>query len=261
MPMALIVIILGIVEGITEFIPVSSTGHLLLAEHLLKIKLSDLFNVVIQCGAVLAVVPLFSGRIQQLTRAATDPQMRLYLAKISVAFFITAVGGFIMEKMNFKLAEKPFPVAVALIVGGILFIVVEYFVLNNSKQTEVSWPIVIAVGFGQLIAAGFPGASRSGTTILLALIFGLARPQATEFSFLVGIPTMLAAGGYKILKALKHADVPHESWSMILLSTLVAAFVSFFVVKWMLRYVQTHTFKAFGIYRIAAGVAVLLLMH
>ncbi|MDB6129159.1 MAG: pyrophosphate phosphatase [Verrucomicrobiales bacterium] len=261
MPMALIVIILGIVEGITEFIPVSSTGHLLLAEHLLRIKISDLFNVVIQCGAVLAVIPLFSGRILQLTKAPTDPAMRLYLSKIALAFFITAVGGFVMDKMNYKLEDKPFPVAVALIAGGILFILVEYFISKKSKVTDISWTVVLAVGIGQLIAAGFPGASRSGTTILLALIFGLARPQATEFSFLVGIPTMLAAGGYKILKALKHADVPHESWSMILLSTLVAAVVSFFVVKWMLRYVQTHTFTSFGIYRIAAGICVLILMR
>jgi len=121
---------------------------------------------------------------------------------------------------------------------------------------------VVAVGLGQLLAAVFPGTSRSGATILLALTLGLSRPAATEFSFLVGIPTMLAAGGLKIFKALHHppAGAPAEKWGLLLLSAVVAAIVSFVAVKWLLRYVQTHTFIAFGWYRIGLGLVILLLL-
>ena len=119
------------------------------------------------------------------------------------------------------------------------------------------------MAIGQLIAAVFPGSSRSGSTILLALILGLNRVAATEFSFLVGIPTMLAAGGLKIFKAIHHPpmNAPHENWPMVALGFIVAAIVSFVAVKWLLRYVQTHTFIAFGWYRIAAGVLLILLFR
>ena len=113
--------------------------------------------------------------------------------------------------------------------------------------------MAIAVGIGQLIAAGFPGASRSGTTIIFALLLGLTRPLATEYSFLVSIPTMLAAGGYKIFESMHHpkADAPPENWQMVILASVIAAVVSFVAVKWLLRYVQTHTFVLFGWYRVS----------
>jgi undecaprenyl-diphosphatase len=122
--------------------------------------------------------------------------------------------------------------------------------------------MAVMVGLGQLIAAVFPGASRSGTTILIALLMGLSRPRATEFSFLVGIPTMLAAGGYKIWKALK---VPlnegvAEDWAMVAWGALVSGIVSFMAVKWLLGYVQSHSFRSFGVYRIAVGVLLLLIV-
>ena len=127
---------------------------------------------------------------------------------------------------------------------------------------EITWFIVIAVALGQLIAAVFPGTSRSGSTILLCLLLGLNRPAATEFSFLVGIPTMLAAGGLKIFEALHHLDplAPHENWGRVLLATTVATAVSFIAVKWLLRYIQTHTFTAFGWYRIALAAVIFLLL-
>jgi undecaprenyl-diphosphatase len=126
----------------------------------------------------------------------------------------------------------------------------------------ITWPIAIAVAIGQLIAAVFPGSSRSGSTIMLCLLLGLSRPAATEFSFLVGIPTMLAAGGLKIFKALHHpvAGAPHENWGLVLLATVIAAVVSFIAVKWLLRYVQTHTFNLFGWYRVALAIAIFLLL-
>ena len=122
--------------------------------------------------------------------------------------------------------------------------------------------MAVMVGLGQLIAAVFPGASRSGTTILIALLMGLSRPRATEFSFLVGIPTMLAAGGYKIWKALKAPlnEGVAEDWAMVAWGAVVSGIVSFMAVKWLLGYVQSHSFRSFGVYRIAVGVLLLLIV-
>jgi len=265
MPIWIVAVLLGIVEGITEFIPVSSTGHLLIAEQWLP-RQSDLFNVVIQCGAVLAVLPLFPQRLQQFIFRCREPETRDYLLKIVVAFAITGVGGLILEKKHFKLPEHLLPVAIALFVGGVLFVLIERALRGRGLGVQVTWPIAVAVGLGQLVAAIFPGTSRSGATILLALILGLNRPMAAEYSFLVGIPTMLAAGGLKVFKELHHAHeaaAPHENWGMLLLATVVAAIVSFAAVKWLLRYIQTHTFTLFGWYRIAIAcfIAALLLIH
>ncbi len=261
----LLALILGVVEGLTEFIPVSSTGHLLIAEHLLKIDpasflRSDFFNIVIQCGAVLAVIPLFSGRLAMLSRL-NEPASRDMLTKIIVAFGITGVGGLVLDKLHFKLPEEVGPVAWALIIGGVAFVIVEKMLGDHARRDSITWPVVIAVAVAQLIAAIFPGTSRSGATILFALLLGTNRVIATEFSFLVGIPTLLAAGAYKIFKAFHHPapDAPHIDWTLTLIAAGVAAIVSFAAVKWMLRYVQTHTFTGFGIYRIAAGVLLLLL--
>jgi undecaprenyl-diphosphatase len=254
------VILLGIIEGITEFLPVSSTGHLLLAGRWLPPQ-TDLFTIVIQSGAVIAVLPLFPERLKQFLFRWREPVTLDYLLKIGVAFAITGAGGMILDSNEgFKLQDEPIPIAVALIVGGILFLGVERWLRGKTLRNEITWAVVLAVGLGQLIAAVFPGTSRSGATILLALLLGLNRPLATEFSFLVGIPTMLAAGGLKIFKALRHSqDVPPENWSMVALGTIASAVVSFIVVKWLLRYVQTHTFTAFGWYRIVFGTVVLLL--
>lgn len=182
--------------------------------------------------------------------------------KIITAFVITGAIGFVLEKKGLKLKDNPAPIACALLIGGVLFLLVEFFLRGKKFSNEITWAMAVAVGFGQLVAAVFPGSSRSGTTILFCLLLGLARPAATEFSFLVGIPTMLAAGALKIFKALHHPpmDAPHENWGMVLLATAVAAVVSFVAVKWLLRYVQSHTFNAFGWYRIAAATAVFLFL-
>lgn len=262
MPEWFAIILLGIIEGLTEFIPVSSTGHLLLAQQWLPHQ-TDLFNIVIQSGAVLAVVPLFYQRFHQFIFRWRETATRDYLLKIILAFFITGVGGLILEKLHFKLPETALPVAMALLIGGILFLLVEKWLKGKTPQDDITWRIAVAVGLAQLVAAIFPGTSRSGASILFALILGASRPLATEFSFLVGIPTMLAAGGVKILKALRHASdgsVPQENWSMVVLGTIVAAIVSFAAVKWLLRFVQSNTFNSFGWYRIALGILILLAM-
>jgi len=264
MPDWIVAVILGIVEGITEFIPVSSTGHLLIAEHWLP-RQTDLFNIVIQCGAVIAVIPLFHQRFHQFIFRWREKATQDYMLKICAAFVITGAIGFVLDKKGLKLPEKILPIAIAMLVGGIAFLLVEWWLRGKKMRDEITWPVVIAVGLGQILAAVFPGTSRSGATIILALILGLNRPLATEFSFLVGIPTMLAAGGLKIFQAFHHpkAGAPVENWNMVILSTIVAAIVSFIAVKWLLRYVQTHTFNLFGWYRIAVAILlfVLLLHH
>jgi len=257
MPDWLTIVILGIIEGITEFLPISSTGHLLVAEQWLP-RQSDLFNIVIQSGAVLAVLPLFRGRWEQLFLRWREPATRDFFLKIVFAFVLTGVGGLILEKKGFKLEERLAPIAWAMLVGGLLFLLVEAAIRGKSLRNEVTWTMALAVGFGQLLAAVFPGTSRSGATILLMLTLGLNRPLATEFSFIVGIPTMLAAGGLKIFKSLHHplpGAIP-ERWGLVLLGTVVAAVVSFAVVRWLLRYVQTHSFVPFGWYRIALGILI-----
>jgi undecaprenyl-diphosphatase len=263
MPAWFIVAILGVVEGITEFLPVSSTGHLLIAERWLHTHQSDLFNIVIQSGAVLAVLPLFPDRLRQFFFDWRQRGTQLYAAKIALAFIITGIGGFVIDKKGYKLPEELKPVAIALFVGGVGFVLVEAWLKGRRLNQEVTWAMALAVGVGQLLAAVFPGTSRSGVTILICLVLGLARPAATEFCFLVGIPTMLAAGAWKIFKALHHPPpnaVP-ENWIMVLLAFVVSAIVSFIAVRWLLRYIQTHTFVIFGWYRIglAALIAALLL--
>ena len=263
MPHWIAVVILGIIEGITEFIPISSTGHLLIAEKLLHTHESDLFNVVIQCGAVIAVLPLFPQRLYKFIFELRDRETQDYLLKIFAAFVLTCIGGFIIDKKGIKLPEQLAPVAWALLLGGLAFIAIEFFLRGKKLGSEVTWTIAIAVGLGQLVAAVFPGTSRSGSTIMFCLLLGLARPAATEFSFLVGIPTMLAAGALKIFKGIHHPNplAPHENWGLLLLATAVAAVVSFAAVKWLLRYVQSHTFTAFGWYRLGLAVAILLLLR
>ena len=263
MPDWIVIVILAVIEGITEFIPVSSTGHLLLAEHFLKVHESDLFNIVIQCGAVIAVLPLFPQRLYKFVFEWRQKETQDYLLKILTAFVITGAVGFILDKKGYKLGENPVPIAWALLIGGMAFLAIEWHLRGKKLSQDITWPIVFAVALGQLIAAVFPGSSRSGSTILLSLLLGLSRPAATEFSFLVGIPTMLAAGALKIFKALHHPDplAPHENWGLVLLATAIAAVVSFVAVKWLLRYVQTHTFNVFGWYRVVLAIAIFLLMR
>ena len=251
-------ILLGIIEGITEFLPISSTGHLLLPQQLGWLeKQSDVFNIAIQSGAVIAVLFNFTDRVKQLTFRWREPEARDYLAKLFVAFVITGVGGLVIDQLGFELPKTVLPVAVALLVGGALFVVVEKKIGNRAKLAEVTWAIAIAIGFGQLLAAVFPGTSRSGATILIALLMGLRRLPAIEFTFLLGVPTLLAAGAYKVFKALR-AESVSEDWGQLALATGVSAVTAFVSVRWLLRYIETHTFVVFGWYRIALGMVLLI---
>ena len=256
MPDWLAVVVLGIVEGITEFLPISSTGHILLVDQWLGRHSNDLFVTVIQCGAVLAVILVFWGRVVQLAVGWRDPKNRDYILKLAVAFAITGAGGLVLKRLGFKLPEKPGPVAWATLIGGVAIIAIETALRKKPLREDVTWPIAILAGFAQLLAAVFPGTSRSGATILTALALGLKRPQAAEFSFLLGVPTLLAAGGLQIVSAMKKGET--IDWAMVSLGLVVSAITAFATVKWLLRFVQTHTFMGFGWYRIILGVLILL---
>ncbi|HEY6228319.1 MAG TPA: undecaprenyl-diphosphate phosphatase [Verrucomicrobiae bacterium] len=258
-PEWLVVVILGIIEGITEFLPISSTGHMLIAEHWLPFKQSEVFLALVQCGAVLAVLTVFAGRVKELLANFNKPENRDFVFKLAVAFLITAAIGIVLKKMHFKLNENARSVAWATLVGGFLILIIEAAVARKQLRDTVTWPVAICVGAGQLLAVVFPGLSRSGATILMALAMGVARPKAAEFSFLLGIPTLLAAGVKTALDA-RHSG-EQVNWMLIALGSAVAAITAFATVKWLLRYVQTHTFNVFGYYRILLGALILLLVR
>jgi undecaprenyl-diphosphatase len=255
----LVVTILGVIEGITEFLPISSTGHLLLVEnaHWLP-QQSDLFNITIQSGAALAVLAVFSARVRDLFLRLHDPATRDYLLKLVLAFVITGVGGLALKKLGFTLPKETAPIAWATLVGGIVILLIEWALRGRQLRPDVTWLMAVAVGLAQLLAAVFPGTSRSASTILIALALGLSRPAATEFSFLLAVPTLLAAGGLETYQALRHPAGPVTEWGLLALGTLVSAVMAFLVVRWLLRWVQTHSFTPFGWYRIALGLAMLM---
>jgi undecaprenyl-diphosphatase len=251
-------LLLGIIEGLTEFLPVSSTGHLLIAEHWLGER-SEFFNVAIQAGAILAAVVVFWPRLFAMARGLGIARERDYLLKLLAAFLITAVGGFLAKRLGVTLPETVTPVALALIIGGLAILLVERLVADRPLSAVVTWKVAVWVGACQILAAVFPGTSRSAATIFAAMLAGLTlRAAATEFAFLVGIPTMFAATGYELLK-LRGGPAIHEDWLAFGVALVVSAVVAFAAVKWLLRYVQTHRFTVFAWYRIVAGFVLLLI--
>lgn len=252
-------VILGLLEGITEFLPVSSTGHLILAEQWLG-RQSDFFIVVIQSGTVLAVTILFREKIKQLLRGRGDAASRQFCLKLAAAFGLTVAGVLLVKKGGAKLPETAGPIAWATLIGGVLFIVVESVVRKRTQKEEISWLTAVVMGMAQVVAAIFPGTSRSGATILAALLCGATRPSAAEFSFLLGIPTLLAAAAYETLKAVKQHQIDSSAWLYTGVGFVVAAVTAFVVVKWLLGYIQHHSFVVFGWYRIILGALILFLL-
>jgi undecaprenyl-diphosphatase len=250
-------LLLGVIEGITEFLPISSTGHLLIAEYWLGAR-PELFNVAIQAGAILAVVLIYRRRLWDLLTRWREPAARAYLMKLALAFGITAVLGLLITKLGFKLPERVTPIAWALIVGGFWMLAAEYGAARRPPSTEITWTVAVLVGLAQVVAAIFPGTSRSGATIFVALLAGTNdRAAATEFAFLVGIPTMFAATGYELMKDIR-AGAAFEGGAELAAAFVAATVTAFVVVRWLLRYIQTHRFTPFAWYRMALGAALLL---
>lgn len=263
---ALKVIILGIVEGITEWLPISSTGHLILVEEFVKLNFSqsylDMFNVVIQLGAIMAVVVIYFHRLNPFSPKKTEKQKKMTLqlwVKVVIASIPAGVVGilfndFIEEKFN-----NSYVVATMLIVVGVLFIVIENRHKGRKPQitkiSQMGVPVLIWIGVFQMLAM-IPGTSRSGATIIGALALGVSRTAAADFTFFLAIPAMAGAS----LVKLRHCgfDFTGTELGLLLLGCVVSFVVSILAIKFLLKYIQNHDFKAFGYYRIVLGIIVFL---
>ncbi|CAB4243066.1 Undecaprenyl-diphosphatase [Methylacidimicrobium sp. AP8] len=253
-------ILLGIIEGLTEFLPVSSTGHLLIAEHWLGAR-SETFNIFIQLGAVLAVTLLYRQKIAGLITGIDQPQNLDYVLKLAAAFALTSILGLAAKKAGWKLPDQLAPVLLAVFAGAVWIFLAERRLRLIKPTDRIGWSTACAVGIAQVLAGVFPGLSRSGATILTALLFGVERPAATEFAFLLGIPTMFAASAFSFVRETHFfRDLPSDSWETLLLGFLVSGITGFAAVRWLLRYVQSHTFIPFAWYRLALGSALVALL-
>ena len=261
-------IFFGIVEGITEWLPISSTGHMILLNELVKLDVSkefyDMFQVVIQLGAIIAVVILFWKQIwpvkKEKEKLTLDKNILSLWGKILVACVPAAIVGVLFDEVFEKLFYNYVCVAIALIVFGIAFIIIEN--KNKGKNSkinslaELSYNTVLLIGIFQLIAAIFPGTSRSGATIVGALLLGVSRTVAAEFTFFLAIPVMFGAS---LLKLVKFSFVFTGMELAILLVGMIVAFItSMFIIKFLMSYIKKHDFKVFGYYRIVLGIIVLL---
>jgi undecaprenyl-diphosphatase len=257
-------IIMGIVEGLTEFLPISSTGHLILAGSLLNFvgDKMKVFEIVIQAGAILAVMWEYRERIARvLGGLGSDPKSQRFMINLIVAFLPAAILGVLFNKRIKAVLFAPVPVALAFIIGGFVIMWVERRertmpgAARIQSVDDMSIADAFKIGCAQAFAL-IPGTSRSGATIMGAMLFGLSRKAATEFSFFLAIPTLLAATVYSLYKEralLSAADVP-----MFAAGTIAAFISAFLCVRWLLRYISSHTFNAFAWYRILFGLLVLL---
>ena len=273
----LVVILLGIVEGLTEFLPVSSTGHLLLCEHLLKLDLDGnpfwkMFTVVIQIGAIAAVVVYFRARIVELLKRGQDtPQGRpTPLMGVIVGTVPVLIIGYVIHKWVEAHLEKPLPVALALGIGGAIMLAIELLrpTVRTERVEDMTWTQAFSIGFFQILAVAFPGTSRSAATIIGGMSIGCSRQTAAEFSFFLAIPAMAAACGYKFLKGTKemlHAQnfSAHEFMGqMVLLTigTIVSFLVAWVVIAAFMSYIRRRSFIPFAVYRLILAAVVLLTM-
>lgn len=267
-------IILGIVEGITEWLPISSTGHMILVDEFLKLNVSkefmDMFLVVIQLGAIFAVILLYWNKIFPFkydNGIKIEKDTLIMWVKIVIACVPAAVIGLLFDDQLNELFYNPTTVAIMLILFGILFIIIENY--NKGKKpkinslAEITYTVAIMIGLFQLIAAIFPGTSRSGATIVGALLIGVSRTVAAEFTFFLAIPVMFGASALKLVKfGLQTGFAMSGSELTILLVGMIVAFiVSILAIKFLMSYIKNNDFKAFGWYRIILGIIVLLYFY
>ena len=266
------VIVLGIVEGITEWLPISSTGHLIIVNEFLKLKASDafveMFNVVIQLGAILAVIVLYFKRLWPIDKKKDSKGLEwnkdklILWAKILVACVPAGIIGIIFNDNIDEIFYNPYVVSVTLIIYGVAFILIE--IRNRNKEFKITdvkamtFKTALIIGLFQVLAL-IPGTSRSGATIVGAMLIGTSRTAAAEFTFFLAIPVMAGASLVKILKFVSDGTgFTQNELYMLLIGMLVAYLVSMLVIKFLMSYIRKHDFKPFGIYRIILGIAVLL---
>ncbi len=244
--------ILGIIEGLTEFLPVSSTGHLIVASQWLGLAQTDnnkAFEVIIQLAAILAVVANYKEKLR--------PEFFPLWLKLAVAFVPVGVAGLLFHH-QVKALFSVSVVAVMFIVGGVVFLVVEYFQRGKTpivtEVEEVTYGQALWIGIAQVFAL-IPGTSRAGSTIVGALLVGLSRKASAEFSFLLAVPVMLAASGFDLLK--HYRDFSSADLGSLVVGFVVSFVVAYFVMKWFIQFLQKFTFVAFGVYRILFGILLL----
>lgn len=278
-------VLLGIVEGLTEFLPVSSTAHLRIAEALLKLPLDDaywkMYTIVIQAGAILALLLLYLGRITEFMRTFPQGERRDRnylthpLSLTIVAFFFTSVPALLLKKWSDKNLGSLTVIAIALVAGGVIMWAVDTWTSRYEANTvhveEIGLGQAVWVGLCQSLSAIFPGTSRSMSTIAAGQMVGMDRSTALEFSFLLSIPTMLAATGYDLLKeihpskaalaageAAAHVSMSGERWIVLAIGFVVSFMVALVVVEWFLSWVRRHGFTIFAVYRILLGIVLLI---
>jgi undecaprenyl-diphosphatase len=253
-------LVLGVVEGLTEFLPISSTGHLILAADLLDFndEKGKVFEIVIQTGAMFAILWEYRARFTGvLLGLGSDPRARAFVINLIIAFTPAALLGLAFNSAIKAVLFKPVPVAIAFIVGAFVILWAERrkHVVRVKSVDDMTWRDALKIGCAQAFAL-IPGTSRSGATIIGGLVFGLSRRAATEFSFFLAVPTLICAGGYDAWKNRALFDLQDLGVFAI---GMVAAFVSAFLcVRWLLRFIATHDFTVFAWYRILFGVIVLV---
>ncbi len=257
-------IILGIIQGITEWLPISSTGHLILVNQFLNLDCSEdfmnMFKVVIQFGSILAVVLLYFNKLNPFSPQKTDFQKRdtwFLWFKVIVGVIPAAVIGFLFEDVIDKYLSTPYVIGIALLLYGIFFIIIE----NRQKSPKINelsaltYKTAFLIGCFQVLAL-IPGTSRSGSTILGAVLLGTSRGIASEFSFFLAIPVMFGASALKILGF--GFNLSPQEWIVLITGTVVSFIVSVFAIKFLMNYIRKHDFKAFGYYRIILGLIILI---
>jgi undecaprenyl-diphosphatase len=243
--------VIAIVEGITEFLPISSTGHMIIAERLLGTEMNEFtkaFTVNIQFGAILSVIVLYWKRFFQTLG---------FYYKLFVAFIPAAILGFLFSDQIDAMLESVFVVALMLLLGGIFFLFVDKLFPGTDHKKEASYKNAFVIGLFQCIAM-IPGVSRSAATIIGGMQQKLSRTKAAEFSFFLAVPTMAAASAYKLLKDYKHFNA--DNIGILLFGNMVAFVVALMAIKFFITYLQKHGFRVFGYYRIVVGALLLILL-
>ena len=262
----LIAVILGIVEGLTEFLPISSTGHLILAGGLLGYhsEKAKVFEIVIQTGAMMAIVWEYRQRFFGAVQGAfSDPIAQRFIRNLIIAFIPAGVMGLAFNKLIKSYLFFAVPVALAFIIGGIIILWVERSgqkarVDRVINVDDMTWQDALKVGIAQTFAL-IPGTSRSGATIIGGMLFGLSRKVATEFSFFLAVPTLVAAGAYSLIK--NRALLSVDDIGFFAVGSLTAFVSAFICVRWLLRYITTHDFTVFAWYRIIFGLVILATVY
>ncbi|MBU0952655.1 MAG: undecaprenyl-diphosphate phosphatase [Elusimicrobia bacterium] len=248
-------VVLGIVEGLTEFLPISSTGHLILAGEALHFsgETAKLFEVFIQLGAILAVLWIYRAKCLSLVvRFPKDKQAQRFGVSLLIAFLPAAIVGLVVHKAIKQYLFGPVTVAIALIVGGLVILFIERQKHSNKveQMEDITFKIALAVGLAQVLAL-FPGVSRSGATIMGGLLAGMSRKASTEFSFFLAIPTMLAATLFDLAKS--YSLLSFSDFQMLAIGFVFAFLSALWVITWLIKFVSTHDFKPFAYYRIVFG--------